>query len=108
MRHYYLHCLLSTIPFLLLADGAYREIRINVSLTEDEDKDLNCTTSKEAPSPKWSRKDGEAVQTQSRVLKDEKTKLRITSASVEDAGIFICESDHDRIKYIFNVSVEGE
>ncbi|XP_068760305.1 uncharacterized protein [Montipora capricornis] len=88
------------------ADGKVIKIDVNVNVTEEQDVTLNCTTSKEAPSPKWSRKDGEAVETQSRVLKDDKTKLRITSASVRDAGIFICESDHDKIQYNFNVSVK--
>ena len=92
----------------MLAKGEKIPIDVNVNVTEEQDVTLNCTTSKEAPSPKWSRKDGEAVETQSRVLKDDETKLRITSASVRDAGIFYCESDHDNIKYIFNVSVKGE
>ena len=105
MRHCDLHCLLSTISFFLLADGPIVK-KETVNVTEGGDTTLNCTISKEAASPKWSREDGDAVQTQSRVLKDEETRLRITSASVRDAGIFNCESDN--IKYIFIVRVKGE
>ncbi|XP_068760314.1 angiopoietin-1 receptor-like isoform X2 [Montipora capricornis] len=86
-------------------NGEKIRITNKVNVTEEEDVTLNCTTSKEAASPKWSRKDGDAVPTQSRVLKDKETRLRITSASVLDAGIFNCESEKIIHTFIVRVKV---
>lgn len=52
---------------------------------------------------RWSREGEGPVETTSRTLEDEKSKLRIKQVAVRDSGIYNCENGVD--KYIFTVTV---
>ncbi|XP_015775536.1 PREDICTED: angiopoietin-1 receptor-like isoform X4 [Acropora digitifera] len=75
----------------------------NVRITEGDDLTLNCT--KGINIQEWSRKEGEPdISDESRILKDGKSKVISSSATVKDSGKYLCEIDRER--YVFNVSVE--
>ena len=73
----------------------------NVRITEGDDITLNCTT--EINIHEWSRNEGVPVISKSRTLEDGES--RRISATVKDSGKYLCEKD--KVRYIFNVSVEG-
>ena len=73
----------------------------NVRITEGDDVTLNCTT--EVNIHEWSRNEGVPVISKSRTLEDGES--RRISATVKDSGKYLCEKD--KVRYIFNVSVEG-
>lgn len=81
-------------------------IRVNVS--EGDDATLNCVTKniKGNNEYRWSREGEGPVETTSRTLEDEKSKLRIKQVAVRDSGIYNCENGVD--KYIFTVTVSGK
>jgi len=77
-------------------------ILITVNASEGDDVTLNCTR-KDNYEYTWSREGEDPVETTSRTLEDEKSKLRIKQVDVRDSGIYLCQNDVD--KYIFTVTV---
>ena len=65
---------------------------------------INCTR-KDNYEYTWSREGEDPVETTSRTLEDEESKLRIKQVDVRDSGIYNCENE--AVKYIFNVTVSG-
>lgn len=80
-------------------------ILITVNASEGDDVTLNCTR-KDNYEYTWSREGEDPVETTSRTLEDEKSKLRIKQVDVRDSGIYRCQNDIDL--YIFTVKVSGK
>lgn len=69
-----------------------RNTTLVVNVTEGEDLTVNCSI--ETNTPSWSRRDGEVVQTKTRII--DGVLLRIENVSIADTGVYECRNGKDQ------------
>ncbi|XP_020631998.1 angiopoietin-1 receptor-like [Orbicella faveolata] len=85
-----------------------RNTTLVVNVTEGEDLTVNCSI--ETNTPSWSRRDGEVVQTKTRII--DGVLLRIENVSIADTGVYECRNGKDQhtiwIQVLVKLEVEME